>query len=212
LNYEFLFYVVFLLSLVTGARHIFLMLSVYLIGLFIVGISVDGHSVIGAFVGNPIMFEFLFGAGIAILYKQNLLPKGMAWVSLVSGIVLLMAFSPWPNESVYRVFLRGLPCLLIFTGVLLLDERITWPRWLVFLGDASYSIYLFHIIFLYQVSGRVLAFLAAHGFVAGSAELAAFVAIGLSVAAGCIVHVFFEVPVTRYLHGALGSNRLLAHT
>jgi exopolysaccharide production protein ExoZ len=82
----------------------------------------------------------------------------------------------------------------------MLNSRVKWPRWCIFLGDASYSVYLFHILIVYQVCSRALQFLVQNGIMVMSAEIAAIAAIAVSIVAGSAIHQAIEKPVTTYLH------------
>ncbi|WP_182422176.1 acyltransferase [Aureimonas sp. ME7] len=132
LNYEFLFYLVFLAALVAGTRHVFATLCAFLAVVFAVGLALPADTAAGAFLANPILFEFLFGGAAAVLWQRGLLPKASGWPLVALGLALLWAFAFVPNESVMRFLARGLPCLLIFAGILVLNDRIAWPRALVF--------------------------------------------------------------------------------
>jgi exopolysaccharide production protein ExoZ len=91
--------------------------------------------------------------------------------------------------------------------VLNLDARITWPRWWIHVGDASYSLYLFHLIFLYPLTGVMLRKLVAAGHVQGAAEVTALVGFVVVTAIGLLIHRVIEKPLTTFLHGAMGQRK-----
>ena len=200
LNYEICFYLVFAVALAIGRKTLLSALAVTLSAVFLLGTALPADSAAHAFLGNPILFEFLLGAAAAKLFVDGRLAVVPPLVALLAGVALLAAFAWLPNEGYFRVLYRGIPCLLIFIGVLNLDAKIRWPDWWIHVGDASYSIYLFHIVFIYQIAGVVLSVLVAKGYVSGAAEAAALVAFIASVTIGLIVHGLIEKPLTRFLH------------
>jgi peptidoglycan/LPS O-acetylase OafA/YrhL len=92
----------------------------------------------------PINLEFLMGMSVALLARtlfrhrhgQALIP-----ISILSFCGLLL----WVPPETHRV-LYGIPFATLVLGFVCLEQQvgIRTPRWLVHLGDASYSIYLTH--------------------------------------------------------------------
>lgn len=207
LNYEVLFYLVFALALAVGRRALVSTVTLILAGLFILGTALPGETAAHVFLGNPIVFEFLLGALAAKFFAGGRLAIVPPLVAILAGIALLIAFAWLPNEGYLRVLYRGIPSLLIFIGVLNLDAGITWPRWWTHVGDASYSIYLFHLILLYPLAGVMLRKLVAAGHAQGAAEVTALVGFVAAAAMGLLIHRAIEKPVTSFLHGAMGHKK-----
>ena len=100
--------------------------------------------------GNPMIFEFLFGVLIAQAPKQ---PK--LTIPLLALATICLAFSPhWIGNvemtlrvaSAWRVLYWGVPAAMIVYACVSSEAAFSNRYWLVplILGDASYSIYLFH--------------------------------------------------------------------
>lgn len=110
------------------------------------------------FLKDEIIIEFLFGAAIAyIVRRSNFLSTRIAIICQVVGYLLL--FSNLLGELEYRVLQFGFPAFLIVLGTSLRkpDSR-SYPVYyqiLVYLGNASYSIYLTHGLFT-MTSGALL--------------------------------------------------------
>ena len=142
LTYELMFYALFLLSFLS--RQLLLAVSViwsgYLLGVLFGLVDVPDHPVMFAF-SNPIILEFFCGAIAA--YFLFRVPPQMRLPILASGVALLLAaIVTWTGE---RAFL-GPPLALIVLGAAMTPYTTsrTSMEFLVFLGAASYAIYLVH--------------------------------------------------------------------
>lgn len=93
------------------------------------------------FLQNPMIIEFVFGMTIAaFLYDRRLFP----W--LLGATLLVLATLP-TTQPAWRVWVIGLPSTALVAGAVYTDLRKAYRgRILPELGDASYSIYLAHII------------------------------------------------------------------
>ena len=135
----------------------------------------------------------------------------LAWLppaaAIPGGLALLAAFAWLPNEGYLRALYRGLPSLLIFIGMLNIDARIRWPKWWIHVGDGSYSIYLFHLIFLYPLASFLLGQLAAAGYAGVAAETTAIVGFIVVTAIGLLIHRVIEKPLTAFLHDVTGRKK-----
>lgn len=158
LCFEMLFYVAFAVSLASRAA---IPLGIFALALILT--PVTGSMLVG-YVGSPIIFEFLAGVMIGRLPRREglglpLLALGIAWLVLAPtdyrNIVL-------GHEAYYRVAAWGVPAALIVYSALCLERRFgkgfDVP---VLLGDASYSIYLFHPLVVLLVAGFLPAIAAA---------------------------------------------------
>ena len=105
----------------------------------------------------PIVLEFLLGILVARLIER----QAIRYVGpcIVFGSLWLLAGSWYMQQAgaaiaasyVWRLGCRGIPAAFIVYGVVALEttQRWTMPRVLQYLGNASYSIYLWHaVVFL----------------------------------------------------------------
>jgi peptidoglycan/LPS O-acetylase OafA/YrhL len=147
LNYEMFFYFVFgLCLLVPGRRARFIVLAVALGGLVLTGRLRPLNDPLLAHYTSPIMLEFLAGVAIgAIGVRLARLPALLATALIAAG-VLVIAHYAWAGPSAERFIELGIPAALIVVGSLAFEPkvRVAPNRLGVFLGDASYSIYLAH--------------------------------------------------------------------
>jgi exopolysaccharide production protein ExoZ len=101
---------------------------------------------------HPRVMEFLFGCFAALAVRRGWTGRGRTL--LTAGIVGFagggLAFFLNPvasNPEACRVLLFGVPSALIVYGAVAVERVRGWtlPRWLLTVGDASYSIYLAHL-------------------------------------------------------------------
>jgi exopolysaccharide production protein ExoZ len=142
LCYEMLFYGAFALILAGYKRPVlFLFVTCLIIG-SVTDLAVAQH------VGNPLILEFLAGIGIARLRPPErlavpLVILGFAWIAAAPLDEYARVMGP---ETFIRVIYWGVPAALIVYGARGLEQRFAHKAFdiPVLVGDASYSIYLFH--------------------------------------------------------------------
>lgn len=157
LNFEMFFYVLFAASLflprrlrlpMTGALFAVLVASNRLFDMN------DRFPALG-FLCSMRLFEFWMGMLIGHLFVEKALrmPKAIAWLSVFGGFMMLLFGTPVPvvAGSPAQFLLESmLPSVAIVLGTVWLDQHghVPHTRGLAHLGDASYSIYLSHILSL----------------------------------------------------------------
>ena len=204
LNYEMFFYLVFSFALLLPRRVGLTAIIALFIVFAVIDPLIDPRWVQARFWTDPIIIEFLFGIGLAVLARRGLtLPRPAAWAALALGL-LGLALAPTPaNESdLLRPFAEGIPAALMVAGAASLTFRrlSRGGRWLVLGGDASYALYLSHpfTINVMVLVWEKLHFQSPWAFAAVTGVLA--------IAASVIIHVVLERPVTRFLQGLRAPN------
>ncbi|MGH7043937.1 MAG: acyltransferase family protein, partial [Acetobacteraceae bacterium] len=112
---------------------------------------------------SPLILEFLGGCAVA-LAARSLRGRTAGWVLTIFGIAELLGAVLWlshlgrgfPPNGWLRVALFGSGSVLVVAGAVRLEEAGVrlFPASLVALGDASYSLYLSHVLVIAAV-GRV---------------------------------------------------------
>ena len=149
LSFELLFYLGVTVALRVGAG---LPLVVY--ALCLAGALMTSSAFLD-FVGSPMALEFLAGAIVAKLPRRTIFGT-----FILVGIALLIVTPPTTGSAraalvaesaIWRAVEWGVPAALVVWGAVSLapvfDSRLFDP--LVAMGDASYSIYLFHSLIAY---------------------------------------------------------------
>jgi peptidoglycan/LPS O-acetylase OafA/YrhL len=152
--------------------------------------------------------EFMIGVVVGTLWRKRHTPG--AAVALVIGVAGLafsigylapaVSLATSVQLDLWRVGIFGVPCAFIIYGLSGLENRhrMRLPSPFILVGDASYAIYLSHVLVISTV-GRVLALFAPAGGVRTSLTL---IAVGWIAAnlGGVLLHLLFERPVLRSLH------------
>ncbi len=194
LCYEAGFYLVFAAALLAPRQRRPAILFAVAIALIVIGLSLaDPVYVLGA---NPIVLEFLFGVWIGRAAEAGRLP-GPTWSSALAllGAVILIVYGvlQWRDET-WRFLTWGVPAAAIVAGAVGLDRAASGPRWrmLTVLGDASYSIYLFHTIAVAAIAHLV-----------GERRTWLFVPLAMTcaIAAGIAGRALIEKPLLAWLRG-----------
>ncbi|WP_192821895.1 acyltransferase [Rufibacter sp. LB8] len=164
LSFELLFYLLTALLLFSKSRHYMLWVILLLLLAISAGWWFPSPESWLVFATNPMLYEFVYGTVIGLLYLKTsqqkgftsgLFPKRLVLVGAVGFLATLlvgyehMGFlaATLSGEGAFmRALLWGLPSAFVVAGCVFLEtsQVITVPRFLLALGDASFSIYLMH--------------------------------------------------------------------
>ena len=146
LNYEMMFYVIFAIALALPRRSALVVVLV-LGAMAAVGSAINLPQPL-AYWCDPIILEFCFGIAIAVAFRKGWrLPAAAVWGLIAVGVLALVAMSiALPGMS--RPIRWGLPAAALVAAAALAEHGGASRRWLplAILGDASYSLYLTHIL------------------------------------------------------------------
>jgi exopolysaccharide production protein ExoZ len=160
LEYEMFFYLVFGLALAFFKKWASLAASFVLIIAVLAGRLFEASSTIPRFYSNPIILEFVLGMAVFAIWKRyrDSLARIPVFAALIVSVgcyvYLYMGTSGVGRND--RPFFQGLPAVLIVLSFLAVEGRIHFPRWLLLVGDASYSLYLFHPYVIQLVDKKIM--------------------------------------------------------
>jgi peptidoglycan/LPS O-acetylase OafA/YrhL len=151
LCYELFFYLVLALIIFIRPKKVYeLVLGWIVIQIGLTTLASAGGLAMFAYVPlSPLILEF--GAGCILAYLVDRGVRAYGWTALCTGIVLFCVaafahsrngnWAPW-----WRTLYFTVPCALIVYGAIAIEisRNVTLPRWLQRVGDASYSIYIWH--------------------------------------------------------------------
>ena len=204
LTFEVFFYLLFGLLVWLKPKFSFPIIGAWLLGVFFHFIGVikfPQENVILQFIFSDYNLEFVLGclAAYVLLNRKIHNPKPLIYLGLflytLSAINYFYKFLP-----VSSVLTFGIACTLLVLGAssLELKKVINVPNILLFLGNASYSIYLAHGFFINQMTKILnklqldifqnLLVLNILGFIIGI----------IAIICGCIVYSYIEKPLLTF--------------
>lgn len=204
LVFEMAFYALFALALALRVRALAFVAPVLIAITLWCRFSGPGINIwtrtISHFGRQSLVLEFLFGMILALALPW--LKRLPLWLGVILALAPWYSLCTWtwPNDSNWRALQWGLLALSIVAGALALESHIGrfTPKWMLELGDASYSIYLTHgfvvplcATLLLQMPHAVLGARAA--LLIGMLVLCALV--------GDAVYRLVELPITRWFKG-----------
>jgi exopolysaccharide production protein ExoZ len=192
LNYEMFFYALFALVLpLAAARRLAAMLTLFA-GLVGLGLIFEPQNAVLKTYTSPLLLEFVIGAAIGRLWMAGRMPPlGVGW-SLI--IVAAAGFAFVGTTFVgFNAYVLGPLAAALLVGVLALEKAGAVRRFssMTYVGDASYSIYLWHTMAI-----SVVAKLADQLSI--PAPVAAALAIVSGIAIGLACHECLEKPLTAF--------------
>jgi peptidoglycan/LPS O-acetylase OafA/YrhL len=148
LNYEMLFYVLFAWALLFRLQVRLLIVAALL---FAVCQAWTGYGWISEFYRSDIVYEFLLGIAIGMIYRRGWIKPGV-WLPLLGiGGALLAIYNLAPQP---RFLAWGVPGAVLVMACMALERFFENTRLFKVLGDCSYSVYLMHVLVL-SVGGFV---------------------------------------------------------
>jgi exopolysaccharide production protein ExoZ len=151
LVFEMAFYILFAVVLATRLPRLLTLAPVLIVLAFASEIPfVTRHGTLH-FYANTRQLEFLFGILLAASIPWvRRIPAPLAILFAVAGFLPLL-LSNLPTAFVaYGGIFNGIPALAVVTAAVALESPLghRMPKWLLEIGDASYSIYLVHAFIL----------------------------------------------------------------
>jgi len=108
---------------------------------------------------SPLVFEFICGSMVGYWAHSNPKNHKISLPSLAISIIYIIIIQKYNAElpeDWSRSLLMAIPCALLVLASINLEKHFKWTNPLILIGNASYSIYLSHILVLSAV-GRILA-------------------------------------------------------
>jgi peptidoglycan/LPS O-acetylase OafA/YrhL len=206
LNYEMYFYALFALMLLLPLRAGVWTIGGLFVALAFAHLLVPPSQVQAYFWTDPIILEFLFGIGLALLMRRGMaLPGWLPPLLVVLGVAGLglgqLVDIGGPFD---RALTSGIPAALVVAGTVFARPRsLGWiGKALVLGGDASYALYLSHP---FSINVVILGWQKLH---LSLPWLFMGTTIVVSVAVAVVVHLVLERPLLRWLNGALKRKRV----
>ncbi len=198
---EVLFYGVFAMTFFRFGARVFFAVMIAWSAASVLN-RVDGPpATVLDFIFYPAVAEFLFGAAIAWACQKRKLP--FAGPALVAGVLLLLVWlcGGYGGLDIGRQWGAGIPAALIVYGAAQSRAAIAPP--LLLLGEASYILYLTHLL-AFSCLGRMFASFGLDLY-ASTSLMAVALVIGLSAAS--LATIVIERPYQRWYRPLLAKWR-----
>ncbi|SFO93490.1 Peptidoglycan/LPS O-acetylase OafA/YrhL, contains acyltransferase and SGNH-hydrolase domains [Ectopseudomonas composti] len=141
LNYEMFFYLLFALAFVftERLRLLFIVLALAAFSLLAT------QPWMSDFYRNSIVYEFVLGVCLGVIYKRGWIRQGL-WLPLLVISAALLTIYHFDNSM--RLLHWGVPSVLIVAACIAMEPWFRGNRLFSHMGDCSYSVYLLHVIVL----------------------------------------------------------------
>ncbi len=161
LAFEIYFYAIVTLAIFIAPRRVGRILTIWValtIAIITYDFFIGRNGWIGLLPFSPLILEFIMGMLVAYVIRRGTTEFAMTTafvgvVSFLAGLEIMRglgwsSLNPW-----YRTFYSGLPSAFIIYAVVALELRGTWvfSRAWTRLGDASYSLYIWHQFIFYSL-------------------------------------------------------------
>ncbi len=149
LNYEAFFYAVFAMALFFRPPYRLATLMLVLLALVFCGMFLQSSANTATFYTRPLLLEFAAGAALAKLWKRGTLPS-----AAIGTLLIVLAVFGFAMIHVMKLEFDARNCgplaVMMLAGVLAIERAGKLSRYPIasYLGDASYSIYLWHTLAL----------------------------------------------------------------
>lgn len=205
LNFEMLFYVMFAGFLAFPIKRALTLFGVTIAVLMVVHLFVSPFLAVPYFWTSPQLIKFFAGCLVGYVFLRGVYFNVPAWLCVVVMLTAITLNGWWYKSFSYthmhEAWFHVLPALLcsvitVCAVLTPLRDKVA-PKFLSFMGDASYSIYLSHIIVLLVLVMVPMQMMGSRDF---------YLALGLSVVAvpvallvGVLSYKYLELPVTHFL-------------
>ncbi|OAI04486.1 acyltransferase family protein [Methylomonas methanica] len=209
LTYEVIFYLVFAFTYFKSPVYLFFTFLIWIAVIFSCNLFniKSGYLAIDMLV-NPIILNFALGCLIAYAYKRHSIYKNAVWFFWFGVFLFALTWAYYyylklADSTVFegemaRVYLFGVPAAILIFGALHISASV--PRVLVYLGDASYSLYLLHGTVLSMLIKLVIKLNCGAIFSNFSGAVFLFVC---TVLISCCFYSLVERNLLRFLNGLL---------
>jgi exopolysaccharide production protein ExoZ len=203
LSFEILFYLLFAIALYLRMKPLRFLLPTIVLLVIVGHFHKQGRPAF-TLLADPLLLEFLGGVVVGEAINRGLrLRKQWGLLMMLVGFCTLLL--PQIQLPAHRCLMWGIPAMLIVMGAASIEYEIAslWPKWILLLGDASYSLYLLHGLSLY-IAAKAFVNFVQYGVVRRTDELLMVLfCLALSMPASLWLYKTVEKPLTNSLRRKL---------
>lgn len=206
LEFEILFYLIFCGILLFNKKIFYSMITIWGLTIIYFYIFPVKFPISIGRIFNPINLEFLFGCCVALLILKN--KFNFKW-TIHLGIALIIVSAVLQHYNVlnmHRFIMWGFPFAVLILGLVKLEinRYVSVPKILRYFGDASYSIYLTHLITL-LILGSIIKKLNLYDIFAPNIFVHLVFSV-VSIVIGCVFYSIVEKPLLKYTKSLFIKN------
>ena len=196
LHFELYFYFLVSMGLWLGRKFFIILLgALFLITTVLFPL---GGNAIAALISNKLMWEFFGGYLLFELYNSGKTIPG--YLSFIIFLASLAGFyySAEHMLTPQRFLYVGVPAILLVLSVICATKtlNIKIPRFLTFLGDSSYTIYLSHLVTMPAVA-QIFVFVGLHKILPPDLQIILYMMAAVII--GSIIYMLTEKPLINFL-------------
>ena len=193
LNYEMFFYLIFSLAILINKKYLIQTFLIIFFLIYFMNLYLDNF--ISNVYSNPIVFEFVFGVIVFIIYKNTKQFNYFSFRQILISIILLLSVTYLCIEfNEFRLLHYGIPSVIILLIFLFLN-KFKFPKIFVLLGDSSYCLYLLHP-YIFQFSKKILSVFDISSAILNISILFNVI---LCIIISIYLHKYFELPIQKFL-------------
>ncbi|WP_138497557.1 acyltransferase family protein [Nostoc sp. PA-18-2419] len=203
LSYEIFFYCLFALLILFNTKIFQPIIFIWIVGIIISFLNgLPGENLILMFIFDEHNLEFVLGCLAAYIISKfrfkfkKLLIYTSIFILILS--VINTKYGEYDVSGISSLIAYGIPFTFLIIGSVYLEmsSKINIPLILIYIGNASYSIYLTHGFFLNNIS-KFTSKLTKYNVLSNytSDNIIALVTVIMAIVMGCFVHTYLEKPL-----------------
>jgi exopolysaccharide production protein ExoZ len=210
----YLFFAVFFILIPNGKKIIstFFVIIWAITTILLTLLNIESNNTLVNYIFNPMNLEFLFGGVVAYLILNKKYSLKGAFIFSIVGIILFLVswylsyMHSFEAKNIYRVMIWGVPSTIIIFSLIAinLSKQLNLNKLFIFVGDASYSIYLTHFLALSFISKVFIKF---HVNEVLGIFITGVITIVLCMIIGCLYYKIIERPLLRFFRKYLISKK-----
>ena len=220
LTYEIFFYSIFSLLILLKPKLYIPLIITWIVGIILNIVNIlplQGYLLLD-FIFNPRNLEFVFGCIAAYIVSTRRYEYQKIWVYLALTMLIVAIMNTGDREynvaGLSPVIAYGIPFAILIIGSVQVENRtiLKIPALAIYLGNASYAIYLTHGLFINTIAKIYLkAVEIAPILIVPSIfnPIVATIVVVMSIALGCIVHDRIERPLMKRLNNPKSTRSSL---
>ena len=151
LSYELYFYLLFLFTFLFSVRQLYVLIPLFMAGiLFLVLFAFYDPRIPKSFFYSPFLLEFFAGV-VLYMYRTYLMRLWLLPIALIfAGVAYAYGIHDALKNGLYRVLSFGVGAFMVVLSALILEhyQLFRAGKWMETLGNASYTLYLSHLLIL----------------------------------------------------------------